>query len=139
VGFDLTYEAIDFNVLVENLTGQTYDATMLFWSFSFPDSPNDATANFLPTNDVIGAGFNVTSYNNPAWTALMEEANTVTDCDQAARAELYQQANTLLREDVPWIWLNTSNVVIAAQPNVVNFDPRGQLVGWNESSWIIPR
>jgi peptide/nickel transport system substrate-binding protein len=138
-GFDMTYEAIDFNVLVERLTGQTYDAVMLFWGFGFPDDPNGAKVTFDPANDVVGAGFNVTSYNNPEWMALMDEANTVPGCDQAARVELYQEAFAILREDVPWIWLNTSNVVIAAQPGVVNWDPRGQLASWNESSWIIPR
>lgn len=138
-GIDLNYQAIDFNVLVEQLTGQTFDAVMLFWGFGFPDDPNGATVNFSPVNDVVAAGFNVTSYNNPEWTALMDQANTVPGCDEAQRIELLQQAFAILREDVPWIWLNTSNVVVAAQPNVQGWDPRGQLVGWNESSWIIPR
>ncbi len=138
-GIALNYEAIDFNVLVEQLVGQTYDAVMLFWGFAFPDDPNGATVNFSPVNDVVASGFNITSYNNPEWTALMDEANTVPGCDQAARAELYREAYALLREDVPWIWLNTSTVVVAAQPNVQGWDPRGQLIGWNETGWTIPR
>ena len=35
----------NFRLLVESLTGQTYDAIMLFWGYSTPDNPEDLRAN----------------------------------------------------------------------------------------------
>jgi len=40
-GVSVDYQSIDFNVLIESLTGQTYDAIMLFWGYSTPDNPED--------------------------------------------------------------------------------------------------
>jgi peptide/nickel transport system substrate-binding protein len=143
VGFNVDFQMIDFNILLDEFVGQTYDATMLFWGFSFPDSPDDASANFAPQNDVPGSGFNVSSYNNPRVTEILEEANSVPDCDQETRAALYKEMFQILRDDVPWIWLDTTTLVVGAQAGVENWDPKPQLVplavSWNQDAWIIPR
>lgn len=113
---------------------------MLFWNFGFPVDPNSARVNFDPINDVPGAGFNGFSYNNAEFNRLMDEANAIPGCDQAARAELYKKAFRILRDDVPWVWLDTTIVVVAAQPGIVNWDPRpGPGYRWNQDAWIIPR
>jgi len=139
VGFDVDFQQIDFNILLDEFTGQTYDAVMLFWGFSFPDNPDDASANFLPSNDVPGSGFNVTSYNNPRVTEILTEANQVAGCDQTTRANLYKEMFQILRDDAPWIWLDTSVIVVGAQTGVQNWDPLPGLgVSWNEDSWIVP-
>lgn len=140
VGAKVDFQQIDFNTLLDGFVGQTYDAAMIFWGFSFPDNPDDASANFLPSNDVPGSGFNVTSYNNPRVTEILKEANSVPGCDQAKRAELYKEMFKILRDDAPWVWLDTSIVVTGAQPGVENWDPLPGLgVSWNQDAWIVPR
>lgn len=137
-GFDVDFQAIDFNILVDNLTGQTFDAIMIFWGFAFPDDPNGVRVTFDPANDVVGSGFNVISYNNPEVTDLLDQANTVAGCDQAARAELYGQVFQILRDEVPWIWMGTQINVYGAQPWVQNYDPRhSALRFWNEDGLVI--
>jgi len=142
VGFDIDFQAIDFNILVDTLLGQEYDMVMIFWGFAFPSEPsNSIRSTFGPTNDLPGAGFNTTSYNNPRVTELIDLANDPTQtngCDQETRRPLYDEAYQILRDEVPWIWFNSSIVMRAAQPGVENWDPRPGIGGfWNENSWLI--
>src|SRR5690606_23784677 len=94
-----------------------------------------ARANFYPTNDVVGSGFNVSSYNNPRVNELLDAALVVPGCDQEARAEIYHQVYEILKEDVPWIWVNTNTIPTAAQPDLQNWDPQKGAIRWNIDAW----
>jgi len=140
VGIGIDFNPIDFAVAVETFQAQTYDMLGVFWGFGFPDDPDGAKVVFAPENDVVGGGFNTTSYNNPEWNELMAQANdpAQTDgCDRETRAELYSEAYSILRDDTPWFWISTSIVVSAAQGDVENFDPRPGISFWNEDAWVI--
>ncbi len=138
VGVDLDFQTIDFNVLIQDLQGQTYDAVMLFWNYSTPDNPEDLRATFDPHNDVVSSGFNVSSYNNPDVNKLMDQAKTVPGCDQTKRAALYGQVNQILHDDVPWIWVNSNIAVVAAPEGMANWDPTVTSRQWNEDAWFLP-
>lgn len=140
LGVEVDFQAIDFNILVDNLLGQTFDAVLLFWGFGFPDDPDGARVTFDPANDVPGGGFNTTSYNNAEFNRIMNEANTVPGCDQETRKALYQEAYRILRDDAAWAWVATSIVITGGQPTIGNWAPRPGLgAGWNQSSWILPK
>jgi peptide/nickel transport system substrate-binding protein len=139
-GFEVDFQAIDFNTLVGELVGQTYDAILLFWGFAFPDDPDSTRVNFDPSNDVIGSGFNVSSYNNPEVTELLQQARTMPGCDQEARAELYSQVQQILRDDAPWMWVATSIVPSIARGDIGNWNPiPGVGFLYNREAWAIPR
>ncbi|MBK8136294.1 MAG: hypothetical protein IPK52_10685 [Chloroflexi bacterium] len=57
-------KAIDFNVLVDNLTGQTYDAIIVFWGTGFPFDPDGTTGVFGRSADIPASGFSYRSYYN---------------------------------------------------------------------------
>lgn len=140
IGITVDFQAIDFNVLIDDLLGQTYDAIILGWGFSFPDNPDDPTATFTPQNDLVGSGFNATSYNNPEVTQLLQEARTMPGCDPEARAPLYQQAQQIMRDELPWYWFFQPNVMYAAQENLANWDPypgHVEQVRWNLNAQYI--
>ena len=140
-GADVTFSPIDFNVLVDTFTAQTYDAVMIFWGFGFPEDPDGIRVTFGPENDVPGAGFNAVSYNNPQVNDLLDQALTLPGCDQAARADLYHQAYQILHDELPWIWIGGGTGLAVAQSNVQNFEYRetASLPGlWNVENWIIP-
>lgn len=137
IGFEIDLQFLDFNTLVEQLTGQTYDALGVFWGFSTPDNPDgELTGVFMPESDVVGTGFNTHSYNNPEFNALVEQARTLPGCDQEERAELYGQAFQILRDDLPWLFLSGSSVMLAAQPDVENWDPAPASSRWNITGWV---
>jgi peptide/nickel transport system substrate-binding protein len=141
IGVGIDFQAIDFNLLVDRLTAQDYDLIMIFWGFGFPDDPNGIRVVFDPANDVPGGGFNTSSYNNERVNELMDMANDPAEtngCDLQTRFDLYQEVLQILKEDSPWIWVNSTIVVGAAQPYVENFDPRpGIGATWNEDAWIV--
>jgi peptide/nickel transport system substrate-binding protein len=137
LGVDLTFSPIDFNVLVETILSQNFDAVLLFWGLGFPSDPNGAVVTFSNTNDVVDSGFNMVSYYNAEFEALMDEANTVPGCDETIRTELYSQAFTILFDESPWFWA-TSIITVVAQPWVQNYDPRHAAFRfWNEDGFVI--
>ena len=138
IGFDVEFQVVDFSILIDTLLSQTYDAIGLFWGFSVPDNPNDASDTFMPAADVPNAGFNVSSYNNPRVNELLDTARTLPGCDQTERAELYREALDILHEDVPWMWISTGLVPAVAQADVENWDPRPGATRWNIDAWMIP-
>lgn len=137
LGFDVTVEFVEFNTLIDEFTAQTYDAIGVFWSLSTPANPDGITDIFLPGADVVGAGFNTQSYSNPRLTELIETARTLPGCDIEERKELYGEAYEILRDESPWIWLSTSDVLLAAQPNVENWAPKAGGSRWNIDAWTV--
>jgi peptide/nickel transport system substrate-binding protein len=140
LGVDLDFQAIEFNTLVDTLVGQTYDSVLLFWQFAVPDDPSGISATFGPENDLVGSGFNVTSYNNPEVTRLLDEAKTLPGCDPAQRAELYGQVLQILHDEVPWFWVATSIVPSVARGDLGNWEPIvGYPLRYNIDAWAVPQ
>jgi peptide/nickel transport system substrate-binding protein len=123
IGIAVDFQAIDFNVVIDNFVGQTFDAVILGWGFSFPDNPDDPTANFDPANDIVGSGFNATSYNNPEVTDLLAQARSLPGCNPEERLPLYSRVQEILYDEQPWIWFFQPNVMWVAQANVANWSP----------------
>ena len=137
LGFNITVEFVEFGTLVSEFTAQTYDAIGVFWGLATPANPNGIADIFLPEADVLGAGYNTQSYNNPRLNQLIEEARNLPGCDVEARKAMYGEAYQILRDDSPWIWISTGNVLLAAQTNVENWAPRAGGSRWNIDAWMI--
>ncbi len=137
LGFDITVEFVEFGTLVSEFTAQTYDAIGVFWGLATPADPNGIASIFLPAADVVGSGYNTQSYNNPRLTELIESARKLPGCDVDTRREMYGEAYQILRDDSPWIWISTGNVLLAAQTNVENWSPRVGGSRWNIDAWTI--
>lgn len=135
IGVDAQVSFLDFNILVDSLLAQNYDAIGLFWNFSIPANPDDTTDVFTPSADVIGSGFNTGSYNNPRVTEILDEARTLPGCDLDARRTLYQEMYEILADELPWLWISTSTVMSAAQGNLENWDPQAGYSRWNIDAW----
>jgi peptide/nickel transport system substrate-binding protein len=89
-------------------------------------------------NNNFGANsLNTGSYNNPDVTALLEEARTLSSCSTEARAELYHEAQRLLQEDQPYVWLFSVDSVVAARTSVANIAPYPNATFWNIHDWVI--
>lgn len=137
LGFDITLEFVEFGTLVSEFTAQTYDAIGVFWGLGTPANPNGIADIFLPAADVVGAGYNTQSYSNPRLTELIEEARRLPGCDLETRKAMYGEAYQILRDDSPWIWISTGNVLLAAQANVENWSPRPGGSRWNIDAWTV--
>ncbi|GAB1420730.1 peptide-binding protein [Anaerolineales bacterium] len=136
LGVDVQFQAIDFGTLVDELVGQQFDAIIIGWNLGLPFDP-DGSGFFGAADDVPGSGFAMTSYQNPELEALWTQAVSYPGCDREARMPLYQEAMKILYEDQPYMWLFYGNVMVAAQPNVENFDPLPYAAAWNMDAWTI--
>jgi peptide/nickel transport system substrate-binding protein len=137
LGFEVDFQAIDFNVLIEESNSQTYDAIIIGWRNGFPDNPDSLSRIFTAENDIPGAGDNDTSFNNEEYTALIEEAYALPGCDQAERAELYGQAQAILAEELPYVFLFVQGGFYAANEGVEGFSPYASQPLWNVDAWTV--
>lgn len=87
---------------IANYFGKKFDLTMTGTS-QYVD-PNQV----FFSNFVTGQNSNAVSYSNPAFDKLV--ADGIATTDQSKRREIYQQAQQLLLNDLPWI-----NIYIANQ------------------------
>jgi peptide/nickel transport system substrate-binding protein len=136
VGIDAQYQAIDFTTFQEIQNSQTFDVVMLAWQQGYPDDP-DQTQLFTPVADVVGSGNDFTSYNNPEFTKLNEQARTLPGCDPAERKKLYDQMQVILQEDVPYLWMYAINGMYSADASVKGFGPYPSNKWWNIDTWNI--
>jgi peptide/nickel transport system substrate-binding protein len=117
---------------------QTFDAYMTTRVEGFPINP-DLTPLFSTQEDQPATGDNAGSYSNPEVDALLEQARNVPGCDREARREIYRQIHAILREDVPAFPLYVLPVMVAAQGEVIGFDPLPGAPLWNIEKWSIQR
>jgi peptide/nickel transport system substrate-binding protein len=66
--------------------------------------------------------FNFTGYDNPEFDELVDEGRSMSDFD--ARYEIYQEANQMLVDDAPYIYMYNKQEIRAYAPYVMGFTVR---------------
>jgi len=115
---------------------QEYDAVLSGWYSPYPNNP-DISNLFTSQADVVDEGYNFGSYYNPEVDRLLTEALNQPNCEVAARAALYRQAEAILQADQPYAWLYAPSEMIVAQGNVQNFAPYPNAPLWNITDWVV--
>ncbi|MDX2159801.1 MAG: ABC transporter substrate-binding protein [bacterium] len=115
---------------------QDFSAALVSITENYPVEP-DQRRRFTRQGDVVFSGANVGSYYNPEVESLLTQAASVPDCAADVRADLYQQAQTLIQADQPYAWLFVVDQLLAARTGVQNFAPYPQLPFWNLDQWIV--
>jgi peptide/nickel transport system substrate-binding protein len=135
IGVQVDFQTIDFNTLLDIMDSQTFDSIILGWRNGYPDDP-DATQLFTPASDVIGSGSNFTSFNNARFTELNAQAKSLPGCDPAERAAIYSEMQSIMQEELPYIWLFAQNGMYAAN-DIEGFDPYPAQLYWNADAWSV--
>ncbi len=121
---EITFQQLDFSEYGPLLEGQGAPGPYrLGWLFDWP-SPE----NYLTPLAGTGASSNYTGYANPEFDALMDQGRAADD--RAAATELYNQAEDVLCQDLPYAPALFSNTTAAYSENVENvtFDLFGEPV-----------
>jgi len=120
VGFNVTIETYEWNTFLgevnPGLEGKA-DMAEMAWMTNDPD-----TLPFLALRTDAwpdAGGFNSGYYSNPEVDALLEEARVATD--QARRAELYKEMQTIVQEDAPWVFVANWKQNAVTNDRVANF------------------
>ena len=120
VGFDVKIETYEWNTFLgevnPGLEGKA-DMAEMAWMTNDPD-----TLPFLALRTAAWpdqGGFNSGYYSNPDVDKLLEAARASTD--QAERAKLYQQMQTIVQEDAPWVFVANWKQNAVTSDRVDNF------------------
>jgi peptide/nickel transport system substrate-binding protein len=136
IGVEAKVELLDFNLVLERMDKQDFDAVILGWRNGFPDDP-DQSQLFGAASDVPGSGNNFTSYYSAKFEELQKAALTVPGCAIADRAALYYEAQKLFQEDLPYVPLFVVNGMYAASSGVEGFAPKPNQLLWNVETWSV--
>jgi peptide/nickel transport system substrate-binding protein len=103
IGINVKVELLEYQTMATNINkdGIAADCGALGWSFS-----NDRPVSFdrLFTNAfLVPNGPNYTGFNNPQVEELTQKAWRTTD--QAEKVRLYGQAEAIVTEEVPWLFI----------------------------------
>lgn len=138
VGVYANWRVMDSSSVLGEARQQRYDAYLGGWNQPFYADP-DQTTIFTRAGDVIGLGNNSGSYFNETVDDLMTQAREVANCEVSTRAALYGEIQNVLQEDQPYVWLYAANDMIAADGDVMGFDPLPGRPFWNMRNWIVVR
>ena len=137
IGIDAQIEYLDWgSAFLPALDGQTFDMANLAWSLGLPLDP-DNRAIFGSAEDIAGQGFNFGSYVNPELDAIYDAAvdPTQTDgCSTEGRLALYNQANEIVFEELPYMFMYANLSMTAAQATLENWDPSPFSRTWQEDA-----
>jgi peptide/nickel transport system substrate-binding protein len=104
-----------------------YDSTLLTWGSDFPDPIGNLN---YPFNSALPVT-NVVEYDNPKVDSLLDEARG--PVDDAARAEVLQQAQEIIVEEQPWAVYAWPDVLMPLNSRLAtDYEPNGF---WYFQSW----
>jgi peptide/nickel transport system substrate-binding protein len=107
LGITVTLQAMETGALVSTkLFPQTFDALMISAAWDAPE-PQVLSNLFLNSSqDVLGAGFNFTSYNNPEVDALLAQTGSNVDCSAENRGPLFKEIQKITHDDVAYDFIS---------------------------------
>lgn len=133
IGADVITEALDWSVINIEET----DAFILGWGSPF--DADDHTFKLFHSN-AIGLGYNYGSYQNKQIDQLLTLARVTTNEDE--RKELYQQFQTKLAEDPPYVFISYLKAVYGVNKRVngvveKTLGHHGSGFIWNLEDWTL--
>lgn len=106
----------------------------LGWNVDYPDPDNFLYTLFHSSN--IGAGYNFSNLSLPELDAILDQARFETE--MLAREKLYQQAEKLIVEHAPWVFLYFYTSHLLHQPEVkgLTLGPMGESLIQYRRIWL---
>lgn len=116
LNIEVTIDNVEFTIWLERQAAGEFDAFMLNW-FGLTD-----VEDYFFLQHRTGNTFNATGYSNSEFDALVDEGRTIDDFDE--RYAVYEQANQILVDDAPYIYMFVKQEVKAWSPAVHGFSVR---------------
>ena len=128
VGIRVNVHILEWGAFLE-MTGRG-DHDMFILSWGTPPRDPDYGLSVFHTDNFGGAG-NRNFYSNPRLDALLDQGRQ--EINPARREQIYLEAQQIIRQDAPWIWIQTGEHLMASRPNIRNFtvDPVGFIPMWD--------
>lgn len=131
IGIDIEIEVLEWGAYLEGTANGEHDMFILGWVTVTGDPDYGLYALFH--SEQFGAAGNRTFYANERVDELLEEARKSADPD--VREEAYMEVQEIVRDEAPWLFLNTGEDRTGIRNNVTGFKnhPAGHHPLWNVS------
>jgi peptide/nickel transport system substrate-binding protein len=118
VGVNVTLQTMEWGAFLAKLRSKEQDLFALSWMAGNED-PDMVMYPLLHSSQWTPNGPNRALYKNERFDALLAEARHITD--QGKRAELYREAQRILVEDAPWVFVDHEVQIAAFGKRVQGF------------------
>jgi peptide/nickel transport system substrate-binding protein len=118
VGINVTLQTMEWGAFLAKLRTKEQELFALSWMAGNED-PDMVMYPLLHSTQWTPGGPNRALYKNPKFDDLLQQARISTD--QAKRAELYREAQRILHDDPPWIFIDHEVQVAAHTKRVQGF------------------
>ncbi len=125
LGMDVKVQKLEWSAYLNDVfLGQTYDIAVLSNTGNSPPDPDNLAYGLSYShNDVPGSGLNTTSYVNPEYDALLDQARTMPGCKTADRAPLYYQIQQIQKDQVVYDFTISPNLIQIMNKRIGGFNP----------------
>jgi peptide/nickel transport system substrate-binding protein len=126
IGIDVQLQVVEGTVHEATVLGERGTNTIALHATSFNPSNGDATRQLLymflsnPETATKPAEGNWGWYSNPQVDAALRAARQ--EVDQATRDQFLAEAQALIMEDAPWLWLHAPDLLVGVRNNVQGVD-----------------
>ncbi|MCL2043548.1 MAG: ABC transporter substrate-binding protein [Treponema sp.] len=129
VGIHVDVRILEWAAYLEMTQRGEHDMFILGW-VSVTGDPDYGMYPLFHT-DSFGAAGNRTFYSNSGLDTLLDRGRQETD--PAIREQIYFEAQTIIRDEAPWIFLRTGEELNASRPELRGFSPNpaGHHILWN--------
>jgi oligopeptide transport system substrate-binding protein len=117
-GIDMTIKNVDWGALLDATDRLEVPFFRMGWVADYPDPDNFLYVLLHSSN--IGPNGNYSGFNNKEFDEITKKARIETDPEK--REELYKQAESIAREEAPWLYIYHYTTHGLAQPYVKNME-----------------
>jgi peptide/nickel transport system substrate-binding protein len=135
LGFEISFEALEWGAFVGLLLGQRFDMVVMSWTEIASGLEDFDQPLFDSQNDVPNRGYNFVSYFNPSVDELWRNASGLPGCEAADRRILYQQIQAILHDELPYVWLYAPLKLTGADRRLVGINPGPWGLWYNVETW----
>jgi peptide/nickel transport system substrate-binding protein len=135
LGFEIEFEAMEWNAFVNTLLGQTFDMCIVGWT-NMGSDPDDE-GSFASQNDLPDAAFNFVSYYDPEVDQLLKEGKTFPGCAAEDRGPIYKQIQEYIYEAAPYTFLYVPRDILVYNKRIGGMDPGPWEFRHNIHEWYI--
>jgi peptide/nickel transport system substrate-binding protein len=118
VGVNVTMQTMEWGAYLAKLRTKEQELFALSWMAGTED-PDMVMYPLLHSSQWTPVGPNRALYKNPRFDALLQQARLTTD--QGKRAQLYKEAQRILVDDAPWVFVDHEIQIAAFSKRVQGF------------------
>jgi peptide/nickel transport system substrate-binding protein len=118
VGVNVSLQTMEWGAYLAKLRTKEQELFALSWMAGTED-PDMVMYPLLHSSQWTPVGPNRALYKNPRFDALLQQARLTTD--QAKRAQLYKEAQRILVDDAPWVFVDHEIQIAALSKRVQGF------------------